>query len=214
MTQAKKTLIELIVVTAVGTVISLAANGMNGKGVHLGTDYFPKGNGRGPVARPPTQPATASAPSTQSSLFEAAVQAVLAEGLQPITQAEVIAMTRDPSYESGEYVLIDDRKDEDYQLGHIPGAHQFYHYEMDRFLDDILPVCQHAIKVVTYCNGEDCDDSKFAALTLLTKGVDPGKVFVYVGGFTEWRKSDLPVERGERGSGDIVPGSQVGEAHE
>lgn len=216
MTGTTKTLVELIVITALGTVISLAANAMNSKGIRLGNDYFPRGRHPIQAVQPVTQPAGAVAAVTHQADagFEVAAQVIRNEGLQPITHAEVVAMSKDPLYETGEYVFIDDRKDDEYRQGHIPGAYQFYHYEWERFIDEILPICQQAVRIVTYCNGEDCDDSKFAALTLIEKGVDPSKVFVYPGGFTQWRKSNLPVECGERNSGDIVSGHNGGGDHE
>lgn len=216
MTGTKKILVELIVITVVGTVISLAANAMNRKGIRLGNDYFPRGRNPIQAVQPVTQPAgTVAAVTNQADDgFDAAAQLIRSDGLQPITHAEVVAMSKDPLYETGGYVFLDDRKDDEYRQGHIPGAYQFYHYEWERFIEEILPICQQAIGIVTYCNGEDCDDSKFAAHTLIERGVDPSRVFVYPGGYTQWRKSNLPVESGERNSGNIVPGHNGGGAHE
>jgi rhodanese-related sulfurtransferase len=201
------TIIEFIAVTAVGTVIALAANGLNNRGVSLSTDYFPRLKVVLPSERPTSQPATrpvtqsASAAADQSgSTPDPAVEAIVREGLQPISHDEVIALFGDPLYEAGVFVFIDARDDHEYQQAHIPGAWQLDHYQLDRYIDAVLPACQQAVKIVTYCNGGDCEDSRFAAIDLIGRGIDPGRIYVYPGGFTRWRESGQPIERGPRRS--------------
>ena len=217
MTQVKQTFIELAVITVVGTAIGLAANGLNNRGVILGKDYFPRGQARPPTTQTATKPAaaeTASSDTRANGELQAAIQSIIDNGLQPITHKDVVALFKDPLYQAGVYIFVDARDDQNYILGHIPGAYQLDHYQLESYIDQVLPVCQQAMKIVTYCNGGDCEDSKFAALDLINHGLDPSRIFVYPGGFTQWYKSDLPVELGSRGSNDIIPGSQVGGSHE
>jgi len=65
----------------------------------------------------------------------------------------------------------------------------------------VLGACQNAEKVVVYCNGGDCEDSQFAAVTLRDTGVPKEKLFVYPGGMAEWATNGWPIEIGARKSG-------------
>jgi rhodanese-related sulfurtransferase len=65
-------------------------------------------------------------------------------------------------------------------------------------------VCLAAEKIVVYCAGGDCEDSRFAAILLRDAGVAPEKLFVYSGGLHAWTAAGLPVESGERRSGVVT----------
>ena len=104
-------------------------------------------------------------------------------------------------------VVVDMRAADAYAEGHIPGAFHFDRFRPQAHLTSVMAAAGPAQKVVVYCGGGDCEDSKYAALQLLQNGVDPGKVFVYMGGVKEWTQSGLPLERGQRGSGDLVQGA-------
>ncbi len=137
---------------------------------------------------------------------EAEVAARLAtQGLKAIPHEQVVSTFESEMYAVGAYVFVDARDDDAFREGHIPGAFQFDHYKLDRYLADVMPAVQQALKVVVYCNGGDCEDSEFAALHLLANGANPELVHVYVGGIKQWRAAGLPVETGERDSGEITP---------
>ena len=72
----------------------------------------------------------------------------------------------------------------------------------------VLPACLNAQKVVVYCNGGSCDDSEFAAIMLRDAGVPRENVFVYAGGFNEWKSNGQPVETGARRSGQLLSTKQ------
>ena len=93
----------------------------------------------------------------------------------------------------------------DYRQGHIPGAFEFYNPYMEKYLDAVGPVCQIAQQVVVYCHGGDqCEDSIQTAITLRdVLHVPNPNLFVYGGGFAEWCSNGLPVEIGERKSGQM-----------
>jgi rhodanese-related sulfurtransferase len=62
-------------------------------------------------------------------------------------------------------------------------------------------LCQSAQKIVIYCNGGNCEDSQFAALTLRDAQIPNEKLFVFTGGITEWTNHSYAIELGERNSG-------------
>ena len=216
MRHAKNVLLECGLISAIGLVIGLTANAMYSDGVELGRDYFHR-NSNGPTERPPVQekrPTSSSGDDEGTGDDEAdalahVVSYLQEQGLQVIRHDEVVAVFEDPLYQEECYVIIDARDDVNYRMGHIPGAYQWDHYRFKKYIDEVLPVCRAAEKIVTYCNGGDCEDSEFATVDLMDQGIDPGKLFVYPGGMDMWKEKGLPVEQGERGSCDIVNGRAV-----
>jgi len=209
-----QSILEFVVIAVVGSAIGLALNGLSVRGVILTYDYYPRlhvPSNHTPVETKPaaiSQTPTATQPNRE---LEAAAEALRREGLLPICHEDVVALFNDPLYNENTYVFVDARDDQNYTHGHIPGALQLDRLHIERYIDQVWPFCQQALKVVAYCNGGDCEDSKYAAIELLNRGLPPDRVFVYPGGMTEWKEADLPVERGTLGSGDIVPGSQLGD---
>jgi rhodanese-related sulfurtransferase len=67
----------------------------------------------------------------------------------------------------------------------------------------VLPVCQTADQIVVYCNGGGCEDSEFAAVILGNAGIPMTRLSVYGGGLWEWATNGLPIEIGERNSGNL-----------
>ena len=107
---------------------------------------------------------------------------------------------------SADVIFVDARNDEHYHEGHIPGALHFDRFRPADHLPQVMPAAQMAEKVIVYCGGGDCEDSKFGALQLLEQGIPPYKVYVYMGGVKEWTARGLPLEQGERGSGAMIQG--------
>lgn len=128
-------------------------------------------------------------------------KSLVASGYQPMAHDQVVADFQGAEYEAGLIVFVDARDDAHYAKGHLAGAYQLDHYLLDNYIDTLLPACQNALKVVVYCNGGECEDSMFAAGDLIERGVDPNKVYVYVGGVSAWKRDGLPFESGERASG-------------
>jgi rhodanese-related sulfurtransferase len=126
------------------------------------------------------------------------------QGLQVVEGDEAARLFRDPRHELDQIVFIDARDDQHYEAGHIPGAYEFDHYHAEKYFASVFPVCLQAQQVVVYCHGGDCEDSKFAAIILRDAGIPKEKVYVYVGGITEWQANGLPVETGTRRSGNLA----------
>jgi rhodanese-related sulfurtransferase len=202
----RKILLEIMVVAAAGLSFSLAANRISPRGLVLTRDYFPGVSGTASSAaasasKPAGAPGAGALPAVETLATR-----LKNNGLQLADSNLVSTLFRDPRYEQELVVFVDSRADRDYQAGHIPGAYQLDHYHFENYLPGVLPVCQTAEQVVIYCNGGDCDDSQFAAITLRDAGIPAANLFVYAGGMAEWSANGLPVERGARKSGDLLPG--------
>jgi len=194
----KKVLLEALLVVAIGAAIAFAANALSPRGLKLTQDYF---HGETlPVPRGKTNQTEVVASSTKSALDPVAAR-LKEKGLQVANSEQALEFFHDPQYQQGGIVFIDARNDEHYRGGHIPGAYQFDNYHPENYMGTVFPLCQAAQKIVVYCNGGNCEDSQFAALTLRDAQIPNEKLFVYTGGITEWTNHGNPVEVGERNSG-------------
>jgi rhodanese-related sulfurtransferase len=189
LTEFKQVLLEALAVALIGGVIALAANAISPRGLNIARNYFP-GPAQGVVTPPALSP----------------VASLRQKGLQSIDGSRARLLFKDPRLAEQRVAFIDARNDEEYRRAHIPGAYQFDPYYPSKFFAAILPVCQVAEEIVLYCNGGDCEDSQFAALTLRDAGIENKKLFVYVGGITDWTNRGFAIEIGERHSGNLVPG--------
>jgi rhodanese-related sulfurtransferase len=212
---AKGILYEALAVAGAGLLCALSANFLSPRGLSLTRDYFPKSAGQ--PSRPRTAAATSSEASTDAiarplspgvkpappAAPDTAWARLQEKGLQPLGGREALQSYQDPMRAQDLIVFVDARDDAHYQAGHIPGAYQFDRYYPDKYLPGVLPACANALKIVVYCNGGACEDSEFAALTLREAGMAAGKVFVFVGGITEWTTNGWPVETGVRNSGVV-----------
>ena len=192
----KRVLLEALLVAAVGAVVAFGANVLSPRGLKLTEDYFHGETLPVPRANPnQTNAATASADSA-----DPVVARLKEKGLQVVNGEQAAELFHDPLYQQGAIIFIDARNDEHYQGGHIPGAYQFDNYHPENYMGTVFPVCQSAQKIVVYCNGGNCEDSQFAALTLRDAQIPNEKLFVFTGGITEWTNRGYATELGERNS--------------
>ncbi len=91
--------------------------------------------------------------------------------------------------------VIDARRKDEFDEGHIPGAMLFDYYDMGTYRDRVLPLLSNEKEIMVYCSEEDCDDSELLAKELYLLGFT--KLLVFKGGFDEWSGAGLPVERGD-----------------
>lgn len=136
------------------------------------------------------------------------VPRLIDQGLQGIDYDQAVRFFKDPRRRKGLIVFIDARNDTHYQAGHVPGAYLFDPYHSAKYLAAVLPICQEAEQIVVYCVASECEDSELAAVLLRNAGIPNQKLFVYVGGFTEWTANRQPVETGTRNSGNIHDASE------
>ncbi|MFG0316830.1 MAG: rhodanese-like domain-containing protein [Planctomycetota bacterium JB042] len=226
MAEFRRTVAEACLVGVLLLLVALAANVAYPDGLELGRDYF-RPDVRPPAGDTPTTASTAPPSETPDARPDAAPEGtppsgdpgaasaptdeeiakvearIRAEGLQTISHAEVVALFEDPIYSDGAYVFVDARNDAHFEAGHIPGAYQFDHFRMERYVNEVVPACQGALRVVVYCYGRDCTDSEIAAKHLRNFGVDPSILAVYVPGIQGWCADGRQVEKGPRGSGEI-----------
>jgi len=194
----KKVLLEALLVVAAGAIVAFAANALSPRGLKLSQDYF---HGETlPVPRAKTNRTEVVAASTNSAA-DAVIGRLREKGLQVLNGDQAAELFHDPLYQQGGIIFIDARNDEHYQGGHIPGAYQFDNYHPENYMGTVFPVCQSAQKIVVYCNGGNCEDSQFAALTLRDAQIPNQKLFVFTGGITEWTNRGNAVEVGGRNSG-------------
>jgi rhodanese-related sulfurtransferase len=195
----KRVLLEALLVAAVGAIVAFGANALSPRGLKLTQDYF---HGETlPVPREKANPADISGVTNATAAVEPVVARLKEKGLQVVNGEQALHLFQDPLYQQGAIIFIDARNDEHYQGGHIPGAYQFDNYHPENYMGTIFPICQSAQKIVIYCNGGNCEDSQFAALTLRDAQIPNEKLFVYTGGITEWTNHGYAIELGERNSG-------------
>jgi rhodanese-related sulfurtransferase len=98
--------------------------------------------------------------------------------------------------QSRKELILDARSSAFYQLGHVPGA---LNLARDNFALDYLRLRSKIDqsrdrRVIVYCSGGSCRDSKMVAQALMSLGV--ANVAVFAGGWTQWTEAGLAEERG------------------
>lgn len=94
--------------------------------------------------------------------------------------------------ESGEYLILDARSEEEFRAGHIPGAMLLPYDAIDEAFPEIQLFLFREQPVITYCSGPACDDGLMLGLFLRDQGYT--NVFLFAGGMEAWRRADYPVE--------------------
>ena len=195
--------LECFAVFVAGILFALLANTLSPRGLTISTNYFPdQGSNRGNSASFRIQPSQLV--TNQAKALELLSQRMLKHGILLVDSNQISRMYQDAKYEQELYVFIDARREKDYEKGHIPGAYQFDRYYPEKYIGTILPVCQTAERIVVYCNGGDCDDSEFAAVSLKNAGISETNITVYGGGMKEWLHNRMPAEIGTRKSGNLI----------
>src|ERR1041385_6699341 len=198
----RKVLVEALLVAITGAVLAFAANAFSSRGLKLNRDYF---RGAAPIKAPTHQ--ASSSVTTNNAVTSAADETVArlrSKGLQVIDGEQAVSLFQDPRYEQGLIIFVDARKDDLYKAGHIPGAYQYDHIYPERYLAALLPACNTAQQVVVYCDGGACELSEIAAEDLRGPVAVPNeKISVYAGGMHDWEKRKLPIETGDRKSGQL-----------
>jgi rhodanese-related sulfurtransferase len=90
-------------------------------------------------------------------------------------------------------IFLDARLEGDYKAGHIPKALNLPFEEFEQYYPKIEPLLSNDKNIITYCDGTECETSLFLARLLKERGFKNLKIFF--GGWNEWNKAGLPVEK-------------------
>jgi rhodanese-related sulfurtransferase len=109
---------------------------------------------------------------------------------------KVISLEEAKQFVASAGCIIDARRKEDFDEGHIPGAILLDYYDMGNYLDRVLPLLSREQEIMVYCSEPSCSDSELLAKHLYSLGYT--KLVVFKGGFTEWSGAGLSIEQGAR----------------
>ena len=93
-----------------------------------------------------------------------------------------------------EALLVDARDETTFASGHIAGAISLPLGSADKILPRFKNSVPPERQLVVYCSGYDCHDSRDLATRLLQAGYRT--VYVYEGGYPEWRDAGYPIAGG------------------
>lgn len=102
--------------------------------------------------------------------------------LEPVAAAELVARLR-----AGSVMLLDVRPEDEYGLGHLPGALNIPLRQLEQRLSE-LP---RELEIVAYCRGPYCVLSFEAVAALRAQGFNVRR---FEDGFPEWKAAGLPIE--------------------
>ena len=105
-------------------------------------------------------------------------------------QPRLISLSQAYELYKDKILFVDARDPEEYDDGHIAGAVNLPLFRLNEFSDRIAAISKSQ-PLVTYCEGSDCDMSIRLGNELFSKGFR--KVFVFFGGWEEWKQADYPV---------------------
>ena len=196
----KRTVLEVIILGVVGVALGFGENAVRGSGaVDPTRNYFKK-----IVERPApdvSSPVTLDTPpavttdQTEDQSAEADEPAAK-HPYQVVCFDKTAAIFKDRATASGANVFIDCRSRELYEEGHIPGAIHADHYRFSEYCDKVLAAVEGADRIITYCEGGNCEDSIFMCADLVELGVPYDKIYLCPGGWEEWSKNDMPIAKG------------------
>ncbi|MBX3503229.1 MAG: metalloregulator ArsR/SmtB family transcription factor [Alphaproteobacteria bacterium] len=111
------------------------------------------------------------------------------DALEPVSRAEIARRVKE-----GGVLLLDVRPEDEFALGHLPGALNVPLAQLSRRLSKLPKTLQ----IVAYCRGPYCVLSFEAVAALRAKGYDARRL---EDGYPEWKMAGLPVEAAAGGSG-------------
>jgi ArsR family transcriptional regulator len=102
--------------------------------------------------------------------------------LEPVAAKELLARLR-----KGDVVILDVRPEDEYGLGHLPGARNIQLRQLEHRLAE-LPRKQ---EIIAYFRGPYCVLSFEAVAELRARGF---KIRRFAQGFPQWKTAGLPIE--------------------
>lgn len=123
---------------------------------------------------------------------------VPAEGINPVTEIEVLKALNDPNY-----VVTDMREIDWYLKGTIPGSVHVPYTEISSRLGEFGCTkadgkwnCEKAKNVLGFCNGPVCPQSPTGMKAMIREGFPANKIYYYRGGMLDWDALGLTVVGG------------------
>jgi rhodanese-related sulfurtransferase len=148
---------------------------------------------------PPPSDAPAPAPSSSAGPAPAASAPAPAKDYPPHPDRPWLDITGDEAValHSRGVPFLDARRTAVYGEGHVAGARSFPIWE-STVDEGIKKLFEEGYDVnaplVVYCSGGDCEDSHMLAERLHGYGFN--NALVYTGGFPDWQKRGMPVDKG------------------
>ncbi len=105
-------------------------------------------------------------------------------------QPRLISLSQAHELYRNNVLFIDARNQDEYEEGHIAGAINIPYFSVEEFSYRLNAV-DKSRPLVTYCEGSDCDMSIRLGNELFARGYK--KVFVFFGGWKEWKYANYPV---------------------
>ena len=98
------------------------------------------------------------------------------------------------AYRSGNALFVDARDREFFEQGHIPGAVSLPVRDFDSVFPKLKEKLLTAPRVITYCDGANCEMSLELTEKLLFAGLE--YIEIFTGGIQQWKAAGQPVEQG------------------
>ena len=109
--------------------------------------------------------------------------------------AEIGVAGVDSALTAADGLLLDARTAEDYAAGHIPGALNLPAEKFDAAYPALKDTLESAPRLITYCDGGDCELSK--QLGEVLKGQGFKRVQLFAGGINAWIEAEKPLREGK-----------------
>lgn len=174
-----RTLQEMMVLLLLSVGIGAIWNCCSSGRIDLNFDYFPAVNITHDEAAPLTDEDTLSIADWR--------------GRGVIPQDALVRLLADRGSSRQTIALIDARKEEFFERGHLAGAKKLDRYRFAQDLPIVLPICLRADLVVVYCQGGACDDSHIAGKILSQAGVSADAIVILEGGLERWLENKREV---------------------
>ena len=95
------------------------------------------------------------------------------------------------AYEEGYALFVDARDSDFFEMGHIPGALNLPVKDFDKVFPTLKEQLLAAPRIITYCDGANCETSVELTEKLLFVGLE--YVEIFTGGIQQWKAAGQPV---------------------
>ncbi len=115
------------------------------------------------------------------------------EEIWPVVDADEVMLRTG----EGSAIVLDAREAKEYQLGHLPGAINLPVTDFDAVYGEIGESLPRDYPLIVYCQGGPCEESHQLLELLSQRGFQD--LYLYPGGWLEWKERRLPMETADNG---------------